>query len=141
MNQQLFTFGYAGKEPSQLLTLAEEHENALVVDVRLKPWTKQEGWSMKELRAFLPRYTWIQDFGNEAYDQDFVQLKDPAAGLRKLREKTGPWILLCACWSWSQCHRKHVAEYVARELGIETVTHLTAPSVRKPPNPDQLFLF
>ena len=57
----IYTAGYSRlREPRRLLVLLDELD-ALVLDVRLKPWTRFEGWSKKDLEALCgARYHWIE---------------------------------------------------------------------------------
>ena len=47
-----YTWGYAGRDPEERAT-AVAHLNAIVVDVRLKPFSRQLGWSRAALMPLL----------------------------------------------------------------------------------------
>ena len=112
----IYTVGYSRlREPRRLLVLLDELD-ALVLDVRLKPWTRFEGWSKKDLEAlFGTRYRWIEAFGNDNYAGGDVRLHDPARGLAEVSPllATHSVILLCGCADPTRCHRSTVAAVLA----------------------------
>jgi len=110
----IYTLGYASSTPSDISHYAHKL-GAIVVDVRLKPWSKDERFTKESLQNVLShRYRHVGDFGNENYRGGPTKLKDVEAGMRIVRPllKDGPIILLCACWKWSECHRKDVADMI-----------------------------
>ena len=79
-------FGYLGKRPEELLVLAQA-EDAVVVGVRIKSWSRVRGWSQKALQAALgERYVWVRELGNEEYQGTGVRLVNEEVGLAKMRE-------------------------------------------------------
>jgi uncharacterized protein (DUF488 family) len=107
---KVLTFGYQGRRPQELLALADA-EGAVVVDVRIKPWSRLPGWSQKALQELLgERYVWVRELGNQDYKGTGVRLVDEEAGLAKVREmlESRPVILLCFESDETRCHRRHV---------------------------------
>ena len=107
---KVLTFGYQGQRPEALAALAEA-EDALVVDVRIKPWSRVPDWSQKALQATLgERYVWVRELGNEEYQGTGVRLMDEGAGLAKVRAllEQRSVILLCFEADEGECHRGYV---------------------------------
>lgn len=86
----IYGYGYGGRPVEQLAALVALHE-AVVIDVRLKPWTKQPGWSLSELKAvFAGRYHWWRELGNTNYEEGGkVKLLDEKKGIAKLVKLIG----------------------------------------------------
>jgi uncharacterized protein (DUF488 family) len=119
-----YTFGYQGFLPEELVAKAEQL-NALVLDVRFSPSSRDPRWRRQALVNVLgSRYRHAAEFGNKNYKGDGpIELADPRHGIAKvgpiLLEQ--PVILLCACWQWSTCHRKVVADLIREEYSVEVV--------------------
>ncbi len=129
----IYTVGYARlREPERLAHLAAELD-AVVVDVRFKPYTSFKGWSRADLHARLgSSYRWVEAFGNEGYRGGPVRLHDAARGLADVTPllEVGNIILLCGCADPATCHRRLVADRLAEVTGCP-VEHLLAD---KPPS-------
>ncbi len=119
-----YTFGYSGRSPHQLAALAEEY-TAIVVDVRLKPLSRQVGWSRSALtRRFPGRYVWVPALGNLNYKGGPIRLQDVDVGLRQIVgmiEAGVTPILLCVESDPEQCHRSLVATLVSQRTDCEIV--------------------
>ena len=139
---RVYTLGYTGWRHAELLETAERL-NATVIDVRMVPRSRAPCWNAKAIKAALgDRYVWLEGFGNVNYKGGPVVLKDFAGALKKLGEMSlhGPRvILMCGCADVNVCHRKIVAEKLAK-LWHCPVEHLERPQ-RKAPNTDQPQLF
>jgi uncharacterized protein (DUF488 family) len=132
----LYSFGYQGHTVGQLTARAEAL-NAVVADVRLKPFSRDPSWRRGPLERVLgTRYVWIEALGNLHYKGDGpIVLKDPAAGYARLRAllATQPIILMCMCGTPTHCHRSVIAQAMAAEgvrvqpLSLDTHTHGAAP--------------
>jgi len=124
----IFTFGYGGRQVATLAAFVAEF-HAVVIDVRLKPWTKQPGWSLSDLKAvFAEEYHWWgRSLGNLNFKGGTVKLADEKKGMKKLvalmRAGIAP-ILLCAEQSPDSCHRTMIAEKLAALTGDAQVIHL-----------------
>ena len=110
----IFTTGYARLREPALLGLYAVELDAIVVDVRLSPWTRFNGWARRDLEARLgERYRWVEAFGNVNYrEQGRPRLKDPEAGVQQVAPllEHHNVILLCGCADPLTCHRHVVAE-------------------------------
>ena len=141
--QVILTFGYAGRSVDDLAAIVAEYD-AVILDCRLKPWTKQAGWSLPELKArFVDQYHWVRALGNTNFEKGgTIKLLDAKKGLRRvldvLAEGAVP-LLLCAERSPWQCHRRVIAESVAEKVGCR-VLHLPLLPSRSAGRPAQLAL-
>jgi len=126
----VFTIGYGGRPKDDFLGRVTAHGVKTVVDIRLRPdrasmgiWVKAktpdkgiESW----LSAAGIGYRSLVELGNPFRDlpdwQDrYRRLLESAGELltERLREIPGPICLLCAEKHVADCHRRHVAEYLA----------------------------
>jgi uncharacterized protein (DUF488 family) len=100
----------------------------VIVDVRLKPYSRQKEFGRWALQKVLGvRYVWVEAFGNLAYNDPTgaVRLKDEEEGLRRLTpmlaRDSRKVVLLCACWNAMECHRENVAVLLHERLGVDSV--------------------
>ena len=109
----IFTFGYAGK---QVETLKEKIEalDALLIDIRYSPFSKDPQWRKNNLSAvFGQRYLLAGNyFGNVLYKSAGIKLSDAEGGLALIRKIDRNMILMCSCHNYERCHRKTVSEYL-----------------------------
>lgn len=134
----LYSCGYQGHQVEALRQQAERLD-AIVADVRLKPFSRDPAWRRGPLERVLgARYVWIEALGNLNYrGPGPVLLKDAEAGLAVLREflSQRPVILLCVCASPVACHRTVVANAIAAEgwpvlpLSLTAAVRVPAPSL------------
>lgn len=116
----IFTVGYQSGWTPELLQEAAAAHDATVVDVRLKPWSKDPAWRKSSLERSLERYIHVVELGNLNYrNRVEIRLKSPVLGLAKvgrILERTSI-ILLCGCWDAMTCHRIDVAILLAEQVG------------------------
>ena len=142
----LYTYGYSGGSDRDLLLFAKEHD-ALVVDVRFKPFSRfTPQWNQRNLRDTLrDHYYHLLELGNRNYKgengsaSDFVNLEHGLANLAQLLE-TRPVILLCVCKDVNVCHRKEIATIAAERFEVEVI-HLNKTLAPSSPPPTQGALF
>jgi uncharacterized protein (DUF488 family) len=142
---KLYTLGYTGIKPDQLLTKAIELE-AIVLDIRYAPRSRVLQWNAMELARRLGQsYQHVPALGNVNYKNGGpIEINRPRIGTQQVVSMlvTQAVILLCACPDVSTCHRRVVAEMVQAVCQCE-VTHLNkndfAP--QKPDKPQQQELF
>lgn len=95
----------------------------VVADCRINPHGGRGEWRQSELQALMgDGYVWIQDLGNINYRGGAVRLKNPEAGLEKIKQilDSGKSVLLlCACAMVKYCHLAHVVVYVQDYMKIE----------------------
>lgn len=127
-----YTIGYAGLQLPDVARWLEAN-HAIIGDTRIKRWSKDEQWREYGLRRALPgRYVVLEGFGNRLYketDPDAIDMVDPARAVEQvvdLTEQGLQVVLMCGCWSWTQCHRRAAAELCRVRLGLEPyqVVHL-----------------
>ncbi|BCM88749.1 hypothetical protein IAD21_00591 [Abditibacteriota bacterium] len=126
----IYTAGYGG-HVARSLTLAARQLDALVVDIRHTPHSKNPGYDQKELIAALDsRYHHLPQLGNVNHANDGgIQLKNVENGIRRVLEMAHArtLILMCGCGDPVGCHRSHVAALL-RSRGVES-SELVWPSV------------
>lgn len=130
---QIYTAGYSGHTPQQLLAAANAL-NAIVVDVRFSPFSRVPGWSDKELKFLLgERYHHIVALGNVNHsNEQQMQLLNEQLGLDCIEgmAKCISLILLCGCPCYDSCHRKLIHELLLQR-GI-TTQELAWPEIENP---------
>lgn len=131
---KLFTIGYGNRKPDEFFALIPD--GAVVIDVRAYPTCKWQ-FSYREhgLRAQLcpngeQRYFPIQSLGNVSGTADTWQSPDEmlahawmdliADGIRQ----GITYCLLCAELDPNRCHRRFVAEEIARRVPGCEIVHL-----------------
>lgn len=136
-----FTVGYGGRKPDDFVKLLADSGVKTVVDVRLRPDRASMGSYAKAkepdrgLAGLLGRagigYVSLPELGNLflEYDDwmtrygDFLERAGPLLFDRLTADVPGPVCLLCAEKRVAECHRRHLAEYLARTRGWH-FTHL-----------------
>ena len=145
MNNTIYTLGYAGWKIEDVEAVVKRLD-AILVDVRMVPRSRSAVWNGSTLHNRLgDRYVWLKQFGNRNYKGTFGQIEivDFPAGEQRLRELTATGkavVLLCGCPDVSVCHRKVLAERLAKLWGAEVV-HLTPPPKSRPEPSGQTTLF
>ncbi len=122
----IYSWGYQGQRFADLQAFVEQ-TGAVVVDVRLKPFSRDPTWRRAALeRAFGEQYRWVEALGNLNYRNGGpVRLKDEATGLAIVRAlvSRAPVVLMCACWNPETCHRGIITErLVAAGYAVESLS-------------------
>lgn len=124
----LFTIGYEGREPDELVAILEAARIELLVDVRELPLSRKRGFSKTPLSSAMKAagidYVHLRAAGNPfrkaadglaryraTLDRSVV---DQVAGVARERRAA----LLCFCREASTCHRGVLASRVARALRV-----------------------
>lgn len=132
--KQIYTAGYSGHSPAQLQKAGEDMD-AIVLDIRCRPYSRQTGWSGSDLSRLLgKRYRHLAAWGNVNYsDAGGIQLANPVAGcdIVKRLSQENPVILLCGCREFEKCHRKTCSDLLGVS-GIAT-TELSWPEIESDP--------
>jgi uncharacterized protein (DUF488 family) len=124
MMHQLYTFGYSGRLPHELRALVD-HLDAIVVDIRFSPRSRNPHWTAGRLTSLLgERYRHLAVLGNRNYKGGPIEFVDLEEGVVKVGEllREQPVILLCVCADVERCHRLPAAEAIAARYGV-TITH------------------
>ena len=131
----IYTLGYSGWKIEDVEAVLIRLD-AILVDVRMVPRSRAPTWNSGVLaRRLGDRYVWLKQFGNRNYKGNFdqIEIADFPAGEQSLRELTGAGpaagkgiILFCGCSDANICHRKVLADWLAKSWGAD-VAHLTRP--------------
>lgn len=124
MLHTLYTFGYSGRTPHELQTLAEQLQ-VVVADIRFSPRSRIPDWSGGRLQNLLgDRYRHLPSLGNRNYKGGPIEFVDLEAGVVEVGEllRQQPVILLCVCADVQRCHRLPAAEAISTRYGV-TVDH------------------
>ena len=144
---KLYTLGYTGIKPAQLLAKAIELD-AIVLDTRYSPRSRVLQWNGMELARVLGQhYQHAPALGNINYKSGgAIEINMPRVGTQQVVSMlvTRSVILLCACPDVSTCHRRVVAEMVQAACQCEVI-HLSRDDLKddahqKPDKPQQLDL-
>lgn len=111
----IYTTGYGRWKDPDAFTATVRRLDARVLDIRLKPWSRDPRWRAAAILSRLgrDRYTGVPALGNVNYRGGGpIEIRDLERGLAVVleNERRGPVILLCACSEPSRCHRRAVAE-------------------------------
>lgn len=110
MTDQIFTLGYSGRKPADILAWLN-HLDADLFDIRFSPASRHPMWTGKGLKQVMgERYRHIKALGNENYKGGPIKLVDWSSGLSAIRASTRAVVLMCACGNPAECHRTTVAE-------------------------------
>lgn len=130
----IYPCGYAVHE-ARIAQLMQEQSRLIMIDTRLKPWSKKPAWRAEALKAaYGERYRWAGKYlGNLNYKNGGpIRLADPAAGLLGLRhwlQHGYDLLLLCGCADYTRCHLKTIVEALQAE---EPEVNITIPGPDAP---------
>ena len=136
MLRELFTIGYQGREPAELVAALEEHGVDVLVDVRDRPISRKKGFSKRALEELLSAhgiaYVHARELGNPKTN------RDAGGGLATVLSNYEAWMaerwgdafealrptiegkrvcLLCLERDPHECHRTIVAREMVARLG------------------------
>jgi uncharacterized protein (DUF488 family) len=152
---RLWTIGHSTRKIDQFISLLEENEIKLVVDVRGLPGSKRYPQFNKEalaqsLREHAIRCEHLPELGgrrkprpdsrNTAWRNasfrgyaDYMETEEFHKGIERLVDltsKVGPAAIMCAEAVWWRCHRALISDYL-KVRGIE-VTHIIDANKSEP---------
>jgi uncharacterized protein (DUF488 family) len=125
----VYTIGYGGRKPEELVDLLRSQGVATVVDVRLRPDRASMGAyvqaksSDKGIERLLGSagigYVWLAELGNvflgqEDWAERYARLIERAGDLltERLGDVKRPFCLLCAEKRMGDCHRRIIADHL-----------------------------
>ena len=142
---ELYTLGYEGRVAADVLAILTDEKVRILLDVRYRPQSRKPGMSKSKLTEACSRlginYVHDRDLGtppemmshvragggydDKLYDEylSYLLSKVEALGSAIKHVVTAPTCLLCYEADAAQCHRRVVAEELARRTGL-TVKHL-----------------
>jgi uncharacterized protein (DUF488 family) len=139
MQHTLYTIGYTGAKPAQLVALVQQL-GAVMVDTRYSLHSRVRQWTGMGLRELLGEsYLHLRSLGNVNYKGDGpIKINQPEIGVPQVVALLAqqPVILLCVCANHHTCHRSVVADLVVQACGC-AVQHLKSgeiPSNNAEPN-------
>jgi uncharacterized protein (DUF488 family) len=126
----LYTIGYGNRKPEAFFAMLPE--GAKIVDVRRSPTGWHQAYCLPGLKARLgDRYRWRGALGNGTNGTADHWDKLPGAddwlvGFAFWYKAYGgtPVVLLCAEADYQRCHRRFVAEEIARRVPGLEIVHL-----------------
>lgn len=144
---RIYTIGFTRKSAEQFFTLIGANGIRRVIDIRLNPHGQLAGFSKQgDLSYFLETISaceyahlselaptrqildsYRKDHDWDEYTRQFEQLMDQRAVPTSLDRRLfddGPVCLLCSEETPDTCHRRLVAERLAREWGTVEIRHL-----------------
>ena len=129
---QLFTVGYGNWTLDELAARITEMD-AVLVDIRYSPTSRNPSWRQPALRAKLGRrYIYLPDFGNVNYKGGPIVIHGFDSGARKLRALLAEHnvVLMCVCRDYNRCHRKTVVEMLQAAQVPEALEAQELPKVQ-----------
>ncbi len=143
----LYTIGFTQKSARRFFELLDDHGVTTLLDIRLNPSGQLSGFSKKDdLSYFLERLSGIgyhhltelaptddilrgyrKDKNWDVYVNRFERLMDTRSiptSLDRTLFEVGPACLLCSEATPDRCHRRLVAERLARDWGEVEIRHL-----------------
>ena len=132
---KIYTLGYSGWSVEAIKTFLES-VNGVAVDVRMAPRSRVAAFNGIAFSRLLgDRYYWLSDLGNVNYKNGGpIAIADFDKGVERLgplRTAGKAVVLMCGCPDINTCHRKVLAERLAKQWGAEVV-HVAAPPKVKP---------
>ena len=127
---KIYTLGYSGWTAAAIKETLERLDG-VAVDVRMVPRSYVASFNGTAFQKLLgERYRWVQEFGNVNYKNGGpIKILNIIRGEGKLADLLAAGkaiVLLCGCPKLAECHRKVVAEKLAKMWNCE-IEHLTPP--------------
>jgi uncharacterized protein (DUF488 family) len=119
-----YTTGYTGKSVEQLPALLNFYD-AVLADIRFAPTSRHLQWTKNYLTLMLKnRYRHVPALGNRNYKtHGMIQIHNLEIGVRLIESWETNVILLCACESLENCHRRVVkTELEKRGHDVQEIT-------------------
>jgi uncharacterized protein (DUF488 family) len=123
-----------------------ESVNGVAVDVRMVPRSRVAAFNGTAFSRLLgERYYWLSDFGNVNYKNSGpIAIADFDKGVERilpLKTAGRAVVLMCGCADINTCHRKVLAERLAKRWGAEVEHVAPPPKTVKPESsgPPKLF--
>jgi len=119
----LYTIGYQSSTVDDLVRYIIKLD-AILVDIRFKPYSRQREFNRDALKRRIGDYYWhVPELGNANYRGGPMWINDYETGKQRVaaalkNDPPKPVILMCMCGNLKQCHRLPVAERLARELEV-----------------------
>ena len=126
----IYTWGYGRERPRhaarEAIDAAGYRYNPLIVDIRRSRRSRNPHWDAPQDPFFYSGMVWARALGNGAHSSKWVRLDGAGDDLEFLADRLRmpqAICLVCCETDWRRCHRRHVADELARMTGAE-VFHL-----------------
>jgi Domain of unknown function DUF488 len=120
MDKFLFDIGYSEIKDPDLLRQVAEKLDALVLDARFSPRSRNPKWNQGNLKNVLgDRYLHVKGLGNKNYKGgpiDFVDLEGAIQEVESLLTRN-PVIVMCMCPERDRCHRYEFVQIFEKRTG------------------------
>lgn len=123
-SKQLFDIGYTEINNLDVLARAIEKLDAVLIDVRLSPRSRNPMWTKKSLVNKLgDRYIHAPDLGNLNYKGGGIDIKDIDQGIMQILHNLSKnhVILMCVCSHRSKCHRANIVGKIEKRHGVDSI--------------------
>lgn len=122
---KFFTIGYNGRNVAEIVEFLDKH-SAVLADIRSVKTTGDLEWSRDYLSLMLKkRYRHVGALGDRNFGKPGaeIQIQNLSAGIRFIELWETNVIFLCACEDYQTCHRRIIAEELAkRGHSVEELT-------------------
>jgi uncharacterized protein (DUF488 family) len=140
---EIYSFGYGSHKAVELAGWVRKH-NAVLVDARYSPTSRDEQWRKTNLKELLAdQYVHMQELGNKNFKGTEIQIADLTAGMLKVHAllQNRPVVIMCACWNRATCHRTLIIRQMVEEWHCEAKVLEPKEIKFPPPPPAQTSLF
>ena len=124
---KLYDIGYSEIKDANLLLRVAKKLDAIVVDARFSPRSRNPTWNQGNLKTLLKdRYEHVQQIGNRNYHGGPIEFVDVDEGVEQVGNllMLKSVILMCMCPNRDKCHRTEFAKIFEQRTGIQ-LTPLT----------------
>jgi len=111
MTRQIYTIGYAGRDPQRVKEMADKL-GAYLFDIRFSPRSRDPRWAKSNLqKVFGQKYIHLPEWGNANYKNGGdVQIVNFEQGRAVIDRLASPVMIMCACKDPTWCHRTFLAD-------------------------------
>ncbi len=148
MTTDVYTTGYGGKKPADVLAIITA-VNCDLFDIRFSARSRNPQWALSNMIAFFgeERYTHVKALGNKNYRGSYEasEIVDYETGRDLIVASERPVLLLCMCKAPDKCHRRLLAQMlIADGFNVQewgNPNFAFADDVGEPDSGQQLGLF
>ncbi len=118
--QRIYTTGYTDRDIALLPALLTSLD-AILIDIRFTPISKQLQWQKDYLRLLLKdKYLHVSYLGNRSSKESGKQsIQNISLGIKIITELKKNLLIMCECERIEACHRQEISRRLS-EKGIET---------------------
>jgi len=119
-SQRVYTTSFTDKDITQLPALLNSLD-AVLIDIRFAPTSKQVQWQKDYLRLLLKnKYLNVSHLGNRSSKESGkLSIQNLNLGIKIITELKTNLLLMCECRRKEYCHRQLISQKL-EEQGIET---------------------